>query len=77
MKIVICGTLVPAEVENDIYQLSNAANRFLMNFCNELRAEHDVEVFSYLGIDITENVWKKLCADTSGVRYFKKTPEVP
>lgn len=75
MKIVICGTMVPSELEKDIYQLSNAANRFLMNFYTELCREHEVAFYSYLGIDVTEDVWSRICADTSGIRYFRKSSD--
>lgn len=73
MRIVICGTMVPPELEKDIYQLSNAANRYLMNFYTELCREHEVTFLSYLGIDITDAVWDSLCQDTSGVCYFRKS----
>ena len=75
MKIVICGTLVPAEYENRIAQLSNAANRFLMNFVKELKRENEVEVYSYLGIDVDAAVRSELHGSADGITYFYKTSD--
>lgn len=56
MKYLLCGTLVPAKYEIKIKHLSNAGNRFLMNFCDELKKKHDLEVLSYIGISVDKNV---------------------
>ena len=60
MKIIVLGTLVPAEYENRIRDLSNAGNRFLMNFTRQLAKSNEVEVYSYLGIDVDGEVFNDL-----------------
>lgn len=75
MKIVICGTLVPAQYENRIAQLSNAANRFLVNFIKELKRQNEVEVYSYLGIEVDTAVRGELCGNLDGITCFYKTQD--
>lgn len=78
MKYVICGTLVPEQYETEIEQLSNAANRYLMNLAKGLRKNGKVRVLSYLGIDVPKNVMRSLRTDANGkngICYFKKSKD--
>lgn len=75
MKIIICGTLVPAEYENKIPQLSNAANRFLMNLVKELRRHNEVVVYSYLGIEVNGTVKNELEKRTGEIIYYYRTKD--
>ena len=60
MKFLICGTLVPGKYETKIEHLSNAANRFLLNYCNALAKQKRLAVASYLGIPVEDDVKEML-----------------
>ncbi len=60
MKILMCGTMVPAEYEVQIEQLSNAGNRFNMNFCKALAEKRKVKFLSYLGMPVKPEVRENL-----------------
>lgn len=60
MKYIVCGTVVPPEYEDKIPQLSNAANRFLLNFTNEIKKSFAVKILSYIGIDAPTKIKKEL-----------------
>ena len=64
MKLIMCGTMVPSKYENRIQYLSNAANRFQLNFVKEMQRECEIEVYSYLGIAVDEKVQKELSQET-------------
>lgn len=76
MKCILCGTVVPAEYEDKIPQLSNAANRFLLNFTNEIKKSFPMNILSYMGIDVPTKIKKELKRKKSSVNdtdYFFKT----
>ena len=60
MRYIVCGTVVHQEYEDDILQLSNAANRFLLNFTNEIKKIYPIKILSYVGIDISTEIKEKL-----------------
>lgn len=75
MKLIMCGTMVPSEYENRIPDLSNAANRFQMNFLKEMKKECEINVYSYLGIAVDENVQKELAKETGDVKIRFRTAD--
>lgn len=72
MKCLVCGTLVPTEYEMDLPELSNAGNRFLSNFLREYMKGHDVEILSYIGTSISDEVREKLINEDNALKvaYF-------
>jgi len=75
MRYIVCGTVVHQEYEDDILQLSNAANRFLLNFTNEIKKIYPIKILSYVGIDISTEIKEKLRkrnnSDSDLAYYFK------
>lgn len=71
MKYLFCGTLVPEEYENRIQGISNAANRFLLNFCKELSKANEIQFFSYIGVDVEKSIKTELCECSPYHHYFK------
>lgn len=75
MKYIVCGTVVHQEYEDDILQLSNAANRFLLNFTDEIKKIYPIKILSYVGIDISTEIKEKLRqrnnSDSDLAYYFK------
>lgn len=77
MKIVICGTVIPKEYELRIKQLSNAANRFLLNIIEAFeRLKQDISIVSYVGVDTNEEVKRLLDKDTSAEYVFKTNNKI-
>lgn len=68
MKLLMCGTMVPSKYENRIQYLSNAANRFQLNFVKEMKKECEIDVYSYLGITVDEQIQTELKQKTGGVK---------
>lgn len=56
MNYIVCGTVVCEKYENKILQLSNAANRFLLNFTDEMKKKHSVKILSYMGINVSSEI---------------------
>lgn len=63
MKAIVFGSTVPAEYENAIEHISNAANRFINNLCKVLSKQIEVRRISYLGIDVPIDILEKLSLD--------------
>lgn len=60
MKFLLCCTLVPEKYEIEIKEISNAANRFIRNFCTQFEKEHFLDIISYVGIHIDEQTKNEL-----------------
>lgn len=75
MKLIMCGTMVPSEYENRIQYLSNAANRFQLNFVKEMKKECVIKVYSYLGIAVDEKVHKELSQEPGDVKVHFRTAD--
>ena len=73
MKLIMCGTMVPSKYENRIPDLSNAANRFQLNFLKEMKKECEIKVYSYLGIAVDEKVQKELSQENGDVKVYFRT----
>ncbi len=74
MNIIICCTLIPAEYEMRIPQISNAANRFLLNLIKELEKEHTVRVASFIGIRIDKEIIEELKGKKGIIKYAFRSP---
>ena len=77
MKFLMCCTLVPAKYEVEIREISNAANRFLTNFCKQLEKEHSIEILSYVGVDVDEKIKEeqKNCREEK-IQYIFKSKRI-
>lgn len=75
MKLIMCGTMVPSEYENKIQYLSNAANRFQLNFVKEMKKECDISVYSYLGIAVDEQIQTELSQKTGDIQTYFRTAD--
>lgn len=75
MKLIMCGTMVPSEYENRIQYLSNAANRFQLNFVKEMKKECEIKVYSYLGIAVDEQVQTELKQKAGDVKVHFRTTD--
>ena len=75
MKLIMCGTVVPSEYENRIQYLSNAANRFQLNFVKEMKKECEIKVYSYLGIAVDGQVQTELKQETGGAKVHFRTAD--
>lgn len=75
MKLIMCGTMVPSEYENRIQYLSNAANRFQLNFVKEMKKECAIKIYSYLGIAVDEKVQKELSQENGDVKVHFRTAD--
>lgn len=75
MKLIMCGTMVPSEYENRIQYLSNAANRFQLNFVKEMKKECEIKVYSYLGIAVDEQVQTELKQKAGDVKVHFRTAD--
>lgn len=76
MRCIICGTMVREEYEDKIPQLSNAGNRFLLNFTNEIKKKHSVKILSYIGVDVPVEIREKLEKENlsdSDIHYYFKS----
>ena len=71
----MCGTMVPSEYENRIQYLSNAANRFQLNFVKEMKKECEIKVYSYLGVAVDEQVQTELKQETDDVKVHFRTAD--
>ena len=71
----MCGTMVPSEYENRIQYLSNAANRFQLNFVKEMKKECETAVYSYLGIAVDEQIQTELSQETGDVNVHFRTAD--
>lgn len=61
MKVLFCGTMVPEETEYRVRDISAAGNRFQNNMIKNLRrAGYEVVFCSFLGMDIPDDIKKKL-----------------
>lgn len=61
MKVLFCGTMVPEETEYRVRDISAAGNRFQNNMIKNLRrAGYEVVSCSFLGMDIPNDIKKKL-----------------
>ena len=61
MKVLFCGTMVPEETEYHVRDISAAVNRFQNNMIKNLwRAGYEVVSCSFLGMDIPDDIKKKL-----------------
>lgn len=61
MRILFCGTMVPEETEYRVRDISAAGNRFQNNMIKNLRrAGYEVVSCSFLGMDIPDDIKKKL-----------------
>lgn len=61
MKVLFCGTMVPEETEYRVRDISAAGNRFQNNMIKNLRrAGYEVVSCSFLGMDIPDDIKKKL-----------------
>lgn len=68
MKVLFCGTMVPEETEYRVRDISAAGNRFQNNMIKNLRrAGYEVVSCSFLGMDIPDDIKKKL----TGIYVFK------
>ena len=65
--------MVPPEYETRIETLSNAANRFQLNFLKELCKQHEVKFYSYIGLNVEASVRAELGGEMDGVTYFYKS----
>lgn len=60
-KILFCGTMVPEDAEYHVKDISAAGNRFQNNMIKNLRrAGYEVVSCSFLGMDIPDDIKKKL-----------------
>lgn len=75
MKLIMCGTMVPSEYENKIQYLSNAANRFQLNFVKEMKKECEIRVYSYLGIAVDEQIQTALKQENGDVKVHFRTAD--
>lgn len=75
MKLIMCGTMVPSKYENRIQYLSNAANRFQLNFVKEMKKECEISVYSYLGIAVDEQIQTELKQETGDVKVYFRTAD--
>lgn len=75
MKLIMCGTMVPSEYENRIQYLSNAANRFQLNFVKEMKKECEIKVYSYLGIAVDEQIQTELKQENGDVKVHFRTTD--
>lgn len=73
MKIIACGSMVPIEYETKIKDLSNAANRFLFNFCSELGKRIDLVSCSYIAVNVDEEIRKKILSNISRNHFVFKS----
>lgn len=72
MKFLVCGTLVPTRFETKIEQLSNAGNRFLMNFCRNLSRKNELSVLSFVSVEVSEKTQQEIKQEQMGfeIRYY-------
>lgn len=75
MKLIMCGTMVPSEYENRIQYLSNAANRFQLNFVKEMKKECEIKVYSYMGIAVDEQIQTELKQENGDVKVHFRTAD--
>ena len=75
MKLIMCGTMVPSEYENRIQYLSNAANRFQLNFVKEMKKECEIKVYSYMDIAVGEQVKTELKQENGVVKVYFRTAD--
>ena len=69
--------MVPQNYETEITALSNAANRFLWNFTDELcSAGNKIIRLSYLGIPIEASLKKELMEEKGDLNYIWRTKRV-
>lgn len=75
MKYILCGTLVPAAYETEIPQISNAGNRFLLNFCGQFTKTSSIKALSYIGIDVPGKVMEEIEKEDFQfpISYFSRT----
>lgn len=69
----MCGTMVPSKYENRIPDLSNAANRFQLNFVKELRVDNTVDFMSYVGMNVAEDIRNELQDEIGDAKYYFKS----
>lgn len=60
MKFLLCCTLVPTRYEVIIKEISNAANRFLTNFSSNLAKYDEVQILSYIGVKVDDQIKEEL-----------------
>lgn len=75
MKYLLSGTVVPATYETEISQISNAANRFLLNFCGQFNEKSSIKILSYIGINISPKVMQEIKRDNFyiPITYFERS----
>lgn len=77
MKFLLCCTLVPTKYEVENKEISNAANRFLTNFCNQLEKGHLLKVLSYIGVSFDGDAKKDLLkVKDERIQYFFKSKDI-
>ena len=77
MKILLCCTWVPAKYEVEIREISNAANRFLSNLCEQLRVNNSLKMISYIGIKVDNDTKEVLRTQESEcIRYVFKNGKI-
>lgn len=54
MRFILCGTLMPTDFETLVENLSNAGNRFLINFCTCFCQRNQLRVMSFIGIPVNK-----------------------
>lgn len=75
MKLIMCGTMVPSECENRIQYLSNAANRFQLNFVKEMKKKCEIDVYSYMGIAVDAQIQDELLQEDGDVKVHFRTAD--
>lgn len=77
MRFLLCGTLVPAEYEVEIREISNAANRFLTNLCSQLEVHNSLKILSYIGIAIDDKTKTELnTEEKQNIQYVFKSRRI-
>lgn len=77
MKFLLCCTLVPAKYEVANKEISNAANRFLTNFCTKLMENHSLKILSYIGVKFDDESKAELIQQKSeNIQYYFKSKRI-
>ena len=74
MKILFVGTVIPEELSVSVKSNSLAGNKFQSKIINYMRNSHEVDVFSFVAVPITEedkeNILKH--SDKNNIYFLKK-----
>lgn len=72
MKILLLSSLIPKEISKDIINNSEAANNFIWGIINELEKSNDIEIYSYIGYKLKNDVLLKEAMADTNITYLIK-----